>query len=118
VHRFFNSDSFEELFKRADQERPGSGDGPLFTEDPANNAQVLAVVNGEFLCTDVTNSILVKQFPHIAKAIVLSCRVPLPPAFGKAGGWFAMHMMHEPTDLSTFKTDALTLSYLYFESLR
>jgi len=115
VHRFYNDPVVEEFFKKADKERPGSGNGPLFTDNEANNAQVLAVANGEFMCSEVPGGILEKQFPKIATGIVKTCRVPLPPAFRKAGGWFAMHLRSAP-DMASLKTDALTTSFLYFEA--
>jgi hypothetical protein len=115
IHRFFNDGSLESYFAKVDKERPGSGDGPLFSDNEQNNAQVLAIANGEFLCSETKGGILEKQFPSVAKDIMKSCRVPLPPAFRKSGGWFAMHLKADK-DMAALKTDALTMSFLFFEA--
>jgi hypothetical protein len=114
IHRFFNEDITRDYFAKIDKSRPGLGDGPLFTDSEANNAQVLSVANGEWFCSSTKGGILEKQFPQIAEQVTQTCRAPLPPAFRKAGGWFSIHLKGN-ADMASLKIDSLTMSFLYFE---
>ena len=117
VHRFTLDPVIERYFAELDRDKPGVGDGPLFNNVEANNSQVIAISNGEFLCSPVKGGLIERIYPEIAKTLVKSCRVPLPPAFRRAGGWFAIHLKSD-VDENRFKTDALTMSFLYFEAVK
>jgi hypothetical protein len=114
VHRWFNEAAVRESVERVTKVNPLAGDGALFTSDPENNKQVLAVLSGEFYCAPVSGIILT-AYPEVAKRVKYSCRVPLPPAFGKATGWFAVHLEKwPPADMDNFKSLALMMSLTFY----
>lgn len=115
VYRDFNDSKIKTLVDRYVLENPTVGDGALFTTDPINNKQILAILNGEFFCAENKNSIITQAFPGAAKQVVYSCRVPLPPSFGKATGWITLHLNKWPLeDYDQFKSDALLMSLNYY----
>lgn len=95
---------------------PGIGNGPLFTADPENNLQVLAIINGEFKCAK-TSGIVLRVFPEFSKRVVWQCRVPVPPAFNKATGWMTLHLSKWPLTADQefdLKSDSLTMANDYY----
>lgn len=115
VYRDFNDPKIKNVVDRYVLENPTIGDGALFTTDPINNKQILAILNGEFFCAENKNSIISQAFPEAAKQIVYSCRVPLPPSFGKATGWITLHLNKWPLDdYDRFKSDSLLMSLNYY----
>lgn len=91
-----------------------TGEGPLFNNDSTNNSQMLAIMNGEMICGDVKEGMFSKLFRGADQVINYTCRVPLPPAFRKTTGWISIHMYEKPTDVESFKFNALTLSLTYY----
>ena len=114
VYRAFNSAQLEAEVLSQTLKVPTAGDGPLFTNDPENNKQVLAILNGEFYCSPPTG-ILLTAFPEQGKLVKQQCRVPLPPSFGKATGWMTLHMRDWPmASYDLMKNDSLVLSLEYY----
>lgn len=114
VYRSFNDPAIKLLVEKEALVNPAIGDGALFTTDPDNNIQVLAILNGEFYCTKPGGAI-VNAFPDIKSTIAYQCRIPLPPAFGKATGWITLDLKGwPPKDYDHFKTEALLLSLEYY----
>lgn len=96
---------------------PTIGDGPLFGSDPTSNRQILSIMNGEFSCDPVSGSILANIFPQSQTIVKFSCRVPLPPAFNKATGWFTIHLKEMPKEkLDRLKFDSLSASLMYYNA--
>lgn len=117
VSRWFNDPTVQSAVETITTANPTVGDGALFTADHENNKQVLAVLSGEFYCAPSGGGIITQAFPEVAKKVKYSCRIPLPPAFGKATGWFTVHLSKWPLDdLDRFKTDALTMSLTYYNA--
>lgn len=117
VYRWFSDTATKTAVETQTSMNPTIGDGALFSQDPENNKQVLAVLSGEFYCAPAAGGIINIAFPDVAKRVKFSCRVPLPPAFGKATGWFTIHLTKWPLDdIDRFKTEALTMSLTYFNS--
>lgn len=117
IHRFSTDDTLVAYFAKIDKERPGIGDGPLFTDNQESNEQVLAISNGEFRCGPSKGGIVERLYPDVAKDVKISCRVPVPPAFRRAGGWFSLHLTTE-SEPPQLKTAGLTMSFLYFEATK
>lgn len=115
IYRHFNHSKLEDVIKQ--QEESGrDGSGPLYTSDESNNRQMLAIMSGEFFCSPVDEGSFAKMFPGVGEIAKYSCRVPLPPAFGKATGWFSIHISKWPPEhgLDQLKFDALSMSLSYF----
>lgn len=117
VARVFIDKHMELVIKAKTTTNPTVGDGPLFGSDALSNKQVLAIMNGEFSCDPVAGGILATVFAEAAADVKMSCRVPLPPAFNKATGWFTIHTKELPKEkLERLKFDALSTSLMYYNS--
>lgn len=115
VARYFNSPEIESIFAEVLRKNPDAGDGPLVTASPESNSQVYAIMNGEFQCAPNQNTILTNQFPGSDKLVAYSCRIPLPPAFNKATGWFTIQLKSWPdAKIEEMKVDALNMSLQYY----
>jgi hypothetical protein len=117
VARVFGNKEIQRLFEDVLAKNPKAGEGPLITADANNNAQVYAIMNGEFQCAPNKNTILSNNFPGSDKLVTYSCRVPLPPAFGKATGWFTLQLSTWPEErIESLKVDALSMSLQYYST--
>lgn len=103
----YNDDHVKNALEAAEDKQPQ----PLFTNDPQNNANVSALLNGEFVCVphgSVTHVGRVKSEPLIKT----TCRVPIPPYYGKLMGYLVIHSVHELSiyEIDRLRRDALRLS--------
>lgn len=119
VYRHYNDKRFAQY---AGQARPVevymAGNPPLFTSDVENNKLILAMLRGEFYCIPSTqDQLLQRRYPSVALASPFQCRVPIPPSFGKATGWFELQLS-DPLDQSQdrLKVESLVMSLRYFET--
>ena len=115
VGRVFNNQSLEVIVQKA-LDRGVNGGGSLITDDAEQNRQVLSMLNGEMKCDPAPVGIIFKVFPEARRYVTYSCRVPLPPAFGKVTGWITLHMSAYPprTGADAFKQESLLLALQYF----
>lgn len=117
IYRTFNDPKLRVYIDARVVETPHVGDGPLFTADTENNKHVLAILNGEFGCSDIrTTSMFARAYPEAAERAPYQCRIPLPPSFGKATGWFAIQLAHAPNGdaYEQLKIEALLMSLNYY----
>lgn len=76
---------------------------PLFTSSPANNSDISSLLNGEFTCSPAQYSTLALSIgPN--SPIKTTCRVPVPPYYGRLTGYLVMHSTDE---LSIYQVDRL-----------
>lgn len=116
VHRWYGNQQTMVEVESAVEKNPDVGNGALFNSNQENNTQVLAVLAGEFYCAPVSG-ILLTAYPELAKRVKYSCRAPLPPAYGKATGWFAIHLSAwPPADMDQFKNSSLMMALTYYEA--
>jgi len=117
VDRVFNSKELEAIMLNTLRTNPTAGDSVLFSSNEQSNKEVLAVMTGEFLCTANKGTILTNNFQGSDQVVAATCRVPLPPAFNKATGWFAIHLKEWPYDRADeLKVDALSMSLNYYNT--
>jgi hypothetical protein len=117
TYRLFNDSVLESIVKNVLAFHPSAGDSILFGADEKSNKEVLAVMAGEFLCTPNKSTVLTNSFPGSEKIVVYSCRVPLPPAFNKATGWFTLQLKSWPESrIEELKVDALSMSLTYYNT--
>ena len=115
IARFYNDKEIKAIVETQVLANPTISNSSLMTADPVMNKQVLAILAGEFYCDPAQGGFIAKAFPEVAKRLVYSCRVPLPPAFNKATGWITLHLNKWPLeDLEKFKVTALTLGLTYY----
>jgi hypothetical protein len=75
----------------------------LFNKDPARNAAMIAMMNGEVYCakgevTGRTSEWEAKQ------GVTFTCWVSIPPEIGEFDGYASVGFMKEPSDLTVVKT--------------
>jgi len=117
VYRVYNDKNLEAIMAPPLAINPQIGDGVLFGSNEQSNREVLAVMTGEFLCAPNRNTILNNAYPGSEKIVSYSCRVPLPPAFNKATGWFTIHLKEWPmSNIEQLKVDALSMSLNYYNT--
>lgn len=118
VYRDFNSARLKSTVETQVAINPTAGDGPLFNADETNNKQILAILNGEFTCSPVRpQGPFGRAYPDLNALNLYQCRVPLPPAFGKATGWFSLIMEAAPPSVEVYdqlKIESLLLSLNYY----
>lgn len=114
VYRAYGNDELRVVMEETDRRDPTAGDGPLFSYNEVSNKQMLAIMSGEFLCSTTDGSPIL-NFAGAEKHISYQCRVPLPPAFNKATGWFTIQLKSWPDDkIEQMKFDALNMSLAYY----
>jgi hypothetical protein len=124
VYRAFNDRRVQANVEQRLAHNSSVGDGPLFTADHDNNKQVLSILNGEFTCSEVRpDSQLATSYPELLPMTPYSCRIPLPPSFGKATGWFSLLMAKPPAtgeyyDRLKFESLMMSLNYYNLEVLK
>jgi len=118
VHRDFHDITLERIVRARTDIDPHIGDGVLFSANEQNNKEVLAVMAGEFLCTpNGPSTAISRAYPGSELLVTYGCRVPLPPAFNKATGWFTIHVDKWPLDnIEQLKVDALSMSLNYYNT--
>lgn len=72
----------------------------LFTSDPVNNSEVAELMGGSFRCTAETRITDVRRDGGMG----MTCRVPIPPYYGRIQGYIAMH---SSKPLSIYQQDKL-----------
>jgi hypothetical protein len=112
VYRSFNNSGLERVIN----ERNGSGNGalPIFLANAqTNNLQMVSVLRGEAICEPYLSGGLGIKWPDLANLMHTSCRVPVPPAFGRGiRGYFVAHTSRELSkyELEAFGVEMLALA--------
>lgn len=101
--RFYNDKAIEKLALTNDKKARLGVSSPLFTDNAVNNAEISALLNGEFTCTSVDSSpfIVVNNLTQTIKQV---CRVPVPPYYGRLTGYL---VMYSKTEMSIYEVDQL-----------
>lgn len=84
---------------------------PLFTASVENNSDISSLFSGEFACSPARQNMLMEAL-SINGAIRTTCRVPIPPYYGRLTGYLVMHSTEELSiyEVDQLRTDALRLS--------
>lgn len=85
---------------------------PVFDEDGRNTSQILAVLNGDFICTPYEETIFHKLFPELTPEMPIICRVSIPPVYGHATGILTIGLTKKPTieEMGAIKQAVVELS--------
>lgn len=89
---------------------------PLFTSDPVNNTEMASLLNGEFGCFPSRHSAMASSL-KIVELLETSCRVPVPPYYGRLTGYLVFYTRGELSiyEVEELRRDALKLSVnMYF----
>lgn len=95
VYRFSEDPAANEAFDKLIAERGPTQ--PIFTADEGNNSQMVAVINGEFVCQAYKDTINAKLAPTLAASTPVLCRISLPPYYGDFSGYVAVSLVKAPT---------------------
>lgn len=68
---------------------------PLFNADPENNRRLIALINGEFVCSPFTATTTYRFAPDVDIQTV--CSVGVPPYFGKFRGTVMVYLKTTPS---------------------
>ena len=72
---------------------------PIFTNnDEANNARMIRIINHEFVCSPISESMLFKNLPASASFIKTICSTSIPPSYGNFVGSVNLYLTAEPTE--------------------
>lgn len=69
---------------------------PLFTTNEENNREIVKLINGEFVCSPFSSSILAKTSPNVSGHISATCRASLPPYYGHFIGFVTIFLKDDP----------------------
>lgn len=112
IYRSFNNDDVKKIiFERL---KGGDGSLPLFIrDDVSNNDQMISIIQGETVCDPFSAGGLARVWPDLSNRFEMSCRVPVPPAFGGGvRGYIVVHSsrMLKSYELETFRLDLKLLA--------
>ena len=68
----------------------------LFDYDAKNTAQMVAMLNNEFLCVPSEDTVNARFFPTLAKNLPVTCRIAVPPFFGEFAGYITVILTRKP----------------------
>lgn len=69
----------------------------FFDTDSRNNEQMLEVLNNQFVCSPVEETVFVRFFPNIKKTYPTICRLAVPPFSGHFAGLVTIFLNRTPT---------------------
>lgn len=69
----------------------------LFDYDPKNTEQMVAMLNNEFKCTPVKDTVFVRFFPDWPEKYPVVCRLAVPPYFGEFAGFTTIMLNTVPS---------------------
>lgn len=70
---------------------------PLFTDDSYQNARLVNLINGEFVCSPIDNRYIPPTMPTLSREIHFTCSMPIPSGLSDFTGWVNFYLIHEPT---------------------
>lgn len=74
-------------------------DTPIFNDNETNNRRVIALVNGEFICTPFKDTIAITTYSGSVNNISHICSVSIPPHYGKFSGYLNIYVTHKPNSI-------------------
>lgn len=93
----------------------------LFGSNEGENSQIVSLINGEFRCDAIANTILSQQLPELGNVVPNICRVSLPPYYGEFSGYITFGLGAEitPALIERVRLEGMRLSTeLYFKNFR
>jgi hypothetical protein len=81
---------------------------PLFSDNITQNTMISSLLAGEFTCSATDNAMFSPQY-NLEERMKTSCRVPIPPFYGRFTGYLIMHSSRE---LSIYEVEELKAASL------
>jgi len=70
---------------------------PVFDMDAKNTQQMIGVLNNEFVCTRIEDTVFYRLFPELQKEMPMVCRLSIPPFYGRFVGILTVGLRKVPT---------------------
>jgi hypothetical protein len=88
----------------------------LFTNDEKNDAQVVKLMNGEWMCLRTEDTLYSSFAPDVAVRAPILCRTSLPPYYGAFSGFIevGLYANIHPQVIEQIKLDAVKISNTIF----
>lgn len=88
------------------------GPMPVFDKDGRNTSQILAILNGDFVCSPFEETVFYKIFPDLAREMPIICSVSIPPVYGHSTGILTVGLTKKLSmeEMTTIKQDVIDLS--------
>lgn len=85
---------------------------PFFSDEAANNQQMLDVLGNKFACYRIEDTDLAAYFPNIQKKYPQVCRLAVPPFAGEFAGYVTLLMTRKPsaTEIESLKIEVSRIS--------
>jgi len=75
----------------------------LFSKDPARNAAIIGMLNGEVICDKLEVTGKTSEW-EVKQGATFICRGGIPPEVGDFDGYVSVGFKTEPTELTVVKT--------------
>jgi len=72
---------------------------PVFTGNDVHNARMIRLINHEYVCTPLKDTISYTLVPELAKYIETVCAVSIPPSYGDFIGIVGVFLKNPPTGI-------------------
>lgn len=88
----------------------------LFTNEEKNDAQIVRLMNGEWICLKTDDTMYATLAPDIPRRAPVMCRTSLPPYYGEFSGFIEIGLYSNvhPQTLEQIKLDAVKISNTIF----
>lgn len=115
VYTYSDNENLKKLY--VDFLERSIGDLPLFNEDSLNNMRISQLINGEFVCNPIEDTIIHKLVPDSSKSVTTVCAIGIPPIYGKFTGIFTIYLGRPPSkeEIDQLRLASRTLSKEIFE---
>jgi hypothetical protein len=70
---------------------------PVFDLDAKNTQQMIGILNNEFVCNPIEDTVFFKLFPELQKEMPYICRLSIPPFYGRFVGILTVGLRKVPT---------------------
>lgn len=71
---------------------------PLFTDNESNNQRVINLINGEFVCRPLGDTMAGVLFKGSDKSVNTMCSISIPPYYGRFSGYMNIFLKRAPTE--------------------
>jgi len=90
---------------------------PLFTSNESQNQRVIELINGEFSCKDVKETIAASLLQDLDKSTKVICSISVPPYYGRFSGYLNMYLSRVPSsvEIVTMKQISRDVSLRIYE---
>ncbi len=75
----------------------GSNRLPMFTNNDESNAQIIKLINGQFVCVPFEKALISKIYPELSPSVKTICRSSIPSYYGYFSGYVEAYLSEVPS---------------------